>query len=179
MTTSSDFRSPLPEYQAASRLPSAVSTTHDAWLCFGSGGKMCDAFRAWWRGHGLSPPSDKMTPRVSSQPLTLQRIAIRSASPGPGARIRRDDESTVERVDGQAANSPALELLMLARDDTSDDPIEVDVDSIRPGIGKLDASDRHQDVDSGRRTPRVVEEAFRGKVGFCQVDERSANFSSV
>ena len=40
ITTSSDFRSPLPEYQAASRCPSSSSTTHEAWLCLGSAGKI-------------------------------------------------------------------------------------------------------------------------------------------
>ena len=40
MTTSSAVRSPLPAYQAASRLPSLSSTTHEAWLCLELAGKI-------------------------------------------------------------------------------------------------------------------------------------------
>ena len=40
MTTSSADRSPLPAYQAASRLPSLSSTTHEAWLCLALAGKI-------------------------------------------------------------------------------------------------------------------------------------------
>ena len=40
MTTSSDLRSPLPAYQAASRFPSFVWTTHEAWLCLEFIGKI-------------------------------------------------------------------------------------------------------------------------------------------